>query len=220
MNRYKIIFFTVALIVAIGLIYSLITITDSFSKTKFIDEPPYYNELFKKNENLLYEYTMTEDSIFPVSVYLYDKSNYGVIVFRRKLEKENILKSITFSKERKQMTPFKVYTSFLHLDELDYSFSDQKPVNKINFFIQGFNDSYIKEKTDERFYLSFPVNRTFAMAYNDSKYVDFLAVKKQPQKVEYNELMILVKKGYVYFIYLKPFRENKEERLILENLVL
>ncbi|WP_420553221.1 hypothetical protein [Tenacibaculum aiptasiae] len=224
MNKTKIL-----LIVAIlsFFIYYLISLSsaigDSFSKKEFVSEPNDYKDILKRdNSDLAYKYTLSVDSISSVSVYTYDKfkSKFVLIVFKKRINKITSLQSSTlFLNERSNKSSRKVYTNFFSLSGLSYSFGSHLNINKINLYIKGFKDDYIKDKTVDKVYLSFPLNKTFGLSYNNNNSIDLQCDLNDSNIEEFNELMILKRNEFVYFIYLKPFSENNNESLILKDLI-
>lgn len=197
------------------------TIGNSFSKKEFVEEPNDYKDILNRdNSDLVYEYTLSIDSLFPVSVYTYDKSKFALILFKKKIGAiKNLETSTFFFNEPSKKSTNKVYTNFLSLNELNYSFDSKLDVSRINLLIEGFKDDYIKDKTEDKVYLSFPLNKTFGLSYNNNKSVDLQCSLNKSNSKEFNELMILKRNEFIYFVYLKPFSENNSEGLILRSLI-
>ncbi|MEE4000265.1 hypothetical protein V1T75_07940 [Tenacibaculum sp. FZY0031] len=221
MNKIKLALILVAVGVFSYYIISMFSgVKSSFSK-RFVSEPKDYKEILKnENSNLLYKYTLSKDSIFPVSIYTYDKSKYAIILFKRKAEGLMSLEESSFFYDKvSKKSSNKVYTNFLSLDELNFSYEDNDNIAKLNFFIENFSNGYIKEKTKNRLYLSFPLKNTFGMSFNSSDKIDLQCNPNVPNFEELNELMIVKKEDFLYFIYIKPFYKDSNKRLILKEIV-
>ena len=219
MKKNKIIFLAIGLIFVLYLTNLFVGVIGSFFKSDFVEEPSDYKEILDDDDlNLTYEYTLTKDSIYPVSVYTYDKK-YGIIVFKRRLKVKDIINNITLHDKMQSKNTNRVYTNFLSLEQLNYSYENIDSVSKLSISINGYKEDYIKDKTSKKMYLSFPLSNTFGMTYNGSGRADLQAHRVNYKNLEYNELFLFEKKGYVYFVYLKPFSEYPQERFILKSLI-
>jgi hypothetical protein len=223
MNRtVKLIIMAIGVIFLLRMILQFIDLGNSFSKNKIIKIPTDYKEILKDSTNLSYVFTLAKDTVFPVSVYTYKSdSKYGIIIFKRKISNDEILENLSFSDKKSKLGSEKVYTNFLKLESLNYSYDNKDLVDKISFRIEGFKKSYIKEQSSNRLFLSFPLNNTFSMTFNNSNAPDIQCVKNYflNDQNEYNEIVLLRKENYLYFVYLKPFNKNNTERLILKNVL-
>ncbi|WGH74353.1 hypothetical protein P8625_09530 [Tenacibaculum tangerinum] len=221
MNKTKILLiFVITGIFSYYIISMFSGVRKSFSK-KFVNEPIDYREVLKKDyPNLSYKYTLSMDSNFPISVYTYDKSKYALILFKRKAEGiKSLTESSFFYDKESKKDLVKFYTNFLSLNELNYLYGEKNNVHKLNIYIEGFKSEYIKNKTEERLYLSFPLENTFGMSYNDSSTMHLQCNPSTPNVKEFNELMIIKNNNFIYFVYLKPFSESMNENMILKKLV-
>jgi hypothetical protein len=223
-KKYKILILAIGVALSIYIIYFIVDGVNSFMNTKFVEQPQDYNGFFDtENSRLTYKYTLKEGTLDPVSVYTYKRSKddpkFGIIIFKKELKVSDIIESITFYDRRKTKSINRTYTNFLGLNELNYSYEHKEPISQLDVFIEGFKDSFVKEKTNKSIYVSFPIEKTFALTYNDSRRAIVQCRKIRSQEKEYNELAVIVKEGYAYFIYLKPFRKNTKEKLILKSLI-
>ncbi|TCP27967.1 hypothetical protein EV195_101126 [Tenacibaculum skagerrakense] len=216
------------IIIAIGIIFLLrltvqfIDLGSSFSKNRLIEMPLDYKEILKDSTNLSYIFTLAKDTVFPVSVYTYKSDlKYGMIIFKRKISNDKVLENLSFLDKKSKLSSEKVYTNFLTLESLNYSYDNKDLVDKISFKIEGFKKSYIKEQTSDKLYLSFPLKDTFSMTFNNSEAPDIQCVKNSfsNNQNEFNEIVMFRRENYLYFIYLKPFKQNNIEELILDKII-
>lgn len=218
--KSKTIKIVVAVVIVLLLFVYLRTKSSNYiSKLGYIKEPNYYKVFFdQSNTKLKYRHTLVKDESNPISAYTYDDLNYGIVIFRKQTTSKDILKQVFYSSERKIKDSNKVYTGVI-FDEFNYSFDSRDAINSIELFVEGFDNSFIKERSQDMIYLSFPINKTFAIGLNKTGIIDIQANKIPFEDKEYNELMMVKKNDFIYFIYLKPFKEGLVKSTILEEVI-
>lgn len=218
MSLFRKILLSVAVLSLLSLVYLFINSVSSISPRKSIDQPIDYKQIINENNpDLVYKRSFTIKSSYPISFYTYEKANYGLIVFKKKANNE-ILDNISFIKRKKNRDHYKLYSIFM-LEKLNIFFNKEEELSKMIFYIDKFKNEYIKEKKETSMYLSFPLNSTFAISFNN-KAIDFQSSRIDGSNLEFNEMKVIVKEGFAYFIYLKPLEKNMGEKFILKELVL
>lgn len=191
----------------------------SISRIKVLSPQIEYEQFFLKTSLLSYYSTKVIGKSYPVSIYTYDNSNYGLMIFKKNIYSLNLLKDISFIDEKKNNEGNKVYAGFL-FEELSYFFEENEfLINKLIFSIENFKYSFIKEHTSKMIYLSFPLNNTMAISFNDSEDVNFHLEKETYFNSQKNELMVIKKGEFVYFFYLKAFKDVESNDLLLGKIV-
>ncbi len=190
----------------------------SISEVNVLKPQLEYEQFFKFPNLLFHSLTKSSGESYPVSVYTYGKLDFGLMILKKKMDSLNLLDDLYFIDERKSNETNKVYTGFL-FNELSYYFEKKETsVNKIKIYIEGFKEDYIKKRTSDLVYISFHLNKTAAILYNESDNVDFQLEKVPFRSKQNNELMILKKNGFVYFFYFRSFREPTD-KLMLKDLI-
>ncbi|MFI2742497.1 hypothetical protein ACG2LH_07135 [Zhouia sp. PK063] len=203
------------LIIGVGvLLVFLINLGRMFieaSKLKFVPQPNDVKEILHLNEHpqLIYQKTQTLDTINFVSNYLYDNGKYELIVFKKEIKlNSHILDHINFINKHSSVEN-QLYLIF------ESSGIEYRPknyyINSISLLIENFKNYYVSRIDKDLLYVKFPINKTFGIKFNNE--IDLVANKNTDLSSEYNELMILHRDKFLYFLYLKPLGkgvENKE----------
>ena len=105
------------------------------------------------------------------------------------------------------------------MDEFQYSYENATALDRIIIFIENFKEDYTINRSSDNLYLSYPLEDSFAMTFNDSNSTEILHSRIDFNQIKYDELMILVKDNFAYFLYLKPFSSSFNQTLVLDEIV-
>ncbi|GGI58490.1 hypothetical protein [Winogradskyella haliclonae] len=181
--------------------------------------PEDHKSLFVDSLEIKHYSSISDKELNTISSHLYENNSFGIIVFKRAFIQNDIISKISIINERKNEDKGRVYTGSIFTDGFGYSFEDRGDLNNINIYIENFDKSFLIEQTDEKLYLSFILNKNLSIEYNNSGEIDLNTKKQLFNSNGYNELMILKRNNYLYFIYLRPFKEGLKGHLLLDKLV-
>lgn len=145
------------------------------------------------------------------------RDNYGLSILRLPTKSKAVLSEASFLSYEKTIKPNKNHTYVL--GSFYYSRSDVENVNDLKFYIQKHNSSNIKIQNDSVLYLTFVLDKKMAIDFNSSKEIDIWSGMRTGSQIQFNELMILNKDGYLYFIYLRHYNKVTVQQNLLEKII-
>jgi len=199
----------------IALVYLIVIYLLGSSNVETVSEPNYHKALFKSEKELQHIESEKTDISTIVSIYNYNNFDYGILLFRKKTAIKFIDSLVVLKNETTVEPSNQFYKGSIFKNKLRYKFNDNKEVNKVTVYLNDYNNNKnIVKKTPTSLYMSFSLNSLVGLNINNEDKLTFYA-KGNSNKEEFNELMIKIKDGYVYFIYVKPIsRYSPMEKLL------
>lgn len=190
----------------------------SYSPARKISEPSDYSELLiKTNSKLKYLYTKTKENSLPISLYTYDNSKYAIAIFKKKTKLSDLPNNINFIKQIKTTDANKFYSVFMS-ERFKFLFGKKEIVNHLDVFIDNFSQENIIKKSKNEIHLSFSIKNSFAISL-DKKNINIQSEALNTNEEENNELILLLKNDFIYFIYSKPLKKTKDNSFNLKEII-